>query len=46
MSWNDLKASKIRWSEEEDWILFEALKRIGNDWTRISSYLPGRYVVL
>ena len=46
MSSNDLKTSKSHWSEEEDWILFEALKRVGKDFDRITSDLPGRCVVL
>ena len=32
------------WSEEEDWILFEAFKRVGNDWTQITALLPRRFV--
>ena len=35
---------KFHWSEEEDWILFEAFKRVGNDWNRISELLPRRFL--
>ena len=33
-----------RWSEEEDWILFEAFKRVGSDWNRIAELLPRRFL--
>ena len=35
---------KFHWSEEEDWILFEAFKRVGSDWNQITELLPGRFL--
>ncbi|KAK2413736.1 transcription factor MYB98 [Trifolium repens] len=43
--WNNHLRSKIKkspWSEEEEKVLIEAHKRVGNKWTQIARKLPGR----
>ena len=34
--------NKTAWSKEEEWILFILHNRIGNKWSQICKYLPGR----
>ena len=34
--------NKTSWSEEEEWILFIQHKKLGNKWSQLCKYLPGR----
>ena len=34
--------NKTSWSEEEDWILFIQHKKLGNKWSQLCKFLPGR----
>ena len=34
--------NKTAWSKEEEWILFILHNRIGNKWSQLCQYLPGR----
>ena len=34
--------NKTAWSKEEEWILFILHNRIGNKWSQLCKYLPGR----
>ena len=34
--------NKSLWSDEEDWILFIQHKKLGNKWSQLSKFLPGR----
>ena len=34
--------NKTSWSDEEDWILFIQHKKLGNKWSQLCKFLPGR----
>jgi hypothetical protein len=34
--------NKTSWSEEEEWILFIQHKNLGNKWSQLCKFLPGR----
>ena len=34
--------NKTSWSEEEEWILFIQHKKLGNKWSQLCKFLPGR----